>query len=812
MATPEEKESSAMNNSTSSVNLDSPGMATGSRTEQLYNQHARYLKKMEQRQKDLVATSCTFSPQVNRRRLKGSSSEKVSRKARLKNLYEDAAKREKALETKREKSKVDPQCTFTPKTNKYRRRSKGLSAEKDQKLNASGKGRLMQLYEDAHQREKNLEGKRKKYAALPFSPKINKFQSWKGRESNVVNRLYNPEKFRHDKEEREAERVRHELQACTFKPHLSTKTGKWADHPNGLVASNRLYHDAEVRREKHKKEVNDEIEKEKETCTFSPKINKAQNDSGTVESPMHAANRLFHDAEKMRARVKDLQKQFMHSYSFRPHINKRSLKLASKHTSEEEKQAMHAVDGTHKKFDGHQRYLDHLYSMGKLQQERRRLIKDYKLLTMLTKEEEAMEECTFHPKTNAHKLGLNTTELRNKREADAMEREKTRLLKRDGDASASVILDAQKLNRRGMKLGTATASDITPLSTAQNSVIDENAEDEAEGEIQMAVLLPSSPKNEKKQASNAMTVENSDKKKIDTGDTGEEEDSLMDKDSPSTSKRGVVSAVSFFTGLFSSKRGESGAGENGPDENGTASEDKPNAPEAPIPGEDASDVKLDNEKKQTSNEDPKTHDKTWSNAEIRTQAKKAWDARDENDSHEETNETEQDVNEDDEEGGVGTDQENEEERQRKMSVKDHIASWEKKTSASSQTLAEEHSNVKTAAIENDGVEDDEEEEEEDEGDTNDVANEGVEDEDENQEKEEEEEDGEASDDDGEVTNTTPKHRSDETISVSALSFDSFMQNLGQQDSNKEAGEEQGEGGHEEVEQESQEEEKKMVFG
>ena len=333
--------------------------------QRLYDDAARRRKRLESERAELSKREgCTFKPSLKARTGKtaaGKSATSISG-SRFEKLFRDGAAKKKKLDN--EKKRVDPECSFKPKTNNRRRKNNSNA----QKKASPGE----RLYESAVRKAKeHQELRNASPEGCTFHPKTN--------EGVITSPGRSPTRLCPSRAEQaakrhnnEAQKVANELLECTFQPQKKNKDPK--------KTAARLFRFAERAKRKLDEKREREIVKELEECTFQPRINEAskawekQRDSSSEDF----AVRLFRDSEAKGRRLEELKLAYMEA-------------------------EMHVPNGRDTKYNPHR--LDELHHMGTekvamvLKQEKDPN-RQHSLVAL--KEIEDLRECTFQPNAYRH--------------------------------------------------------------------------------------------------------------------------------------------------------------------------------------------------------------------------------------------------------------------------------------------------------------------------------------------------------------------------------------------------------------------------
>ena len=337
-------------------------VASSPHLERLYSSHRLTQEKMKKKREQSADPECTFSPKLNKpRRRKSSTGNKPPPKSgsRFDRLYKNHALTKAKIARKREEVH-DEHCTFKPKTNKRRPK------KQEKKLSQTKGSRHDLLYKTAKVYEQRKQEARQSLGLeeCTFSPQINS--------RTPVERapLYDYEDIIVAQSIREQQKVELELEGCTFSPEINERSRS----PIGsldLDVGERLYANAVEREQRRLKAETDAKIREEEACSFKPVVNTMdrQSSDDTFE-------RLYQHAEEQRI-AREIREQNV-EHTFQPEINERSRELA-RHSDD---RSLH----------------EYLYKEGLAKTLQRQSLGDYKTTLRHRIEDEEMAHCTFDPK------------------------------------------------------------------------------------------------------------------------------------------------------------------------------------------------------------------------------------------------------------------------------------------------------------------------------------------------------------------------------------------------------------------------------
>jgi hypothetical protein len=326
---------------------------------------------MKKKREANLHPECTFSPKLNkpRRKKESNNGDSKSKSSRFDRLYQSHRLTQDKLLKKRI-ARHDEECTFTPKTNTSRRRNKKKPTT-DPALTKNGtQSRHDLLYHQARNSQLKKEVARQSLGEeCTFTPKLNTRALKEERHA-----LYDYEAIIVAKNERASRKVESELEGCTFSPDINSRSksgNAQSTSPDGDDVATRLYRNAQERKERLLKMEHDQKVKEELLCSFKPVVNKNK-----IQSANDTFERLYANAQEQRY-AKEIREQTV-EYSFKPEINDRSRELA-RHSDD---RSLH----------------DYLYKEGLAKTLQRQSLGDYKTTLRHRREDEEMEHCTFQPK------------------------------------------------------------------------------------------------------------------------------------------------------------------------------------------------------------------------------------------------------------------------------------------------------------------------------------------------------------------------------------------------------------------------------
>lgn len=323
--------------------------------ERMYNTAKLQQKKIEamrlEKEKEL-----TFTPELVSSRNKREAT--VSDGQRFETLYQDSVHRRQKIEQEREKSKLNKECTFTPRTTALPKSLKKKLAKRPPSPLRAG-DRLFANAKEIEEKKKALREQLEQSENLTFKPEITE-KAKRAASGDALARAHSLHAAHKDRDKKiEQKRGEIELKGCTFKPKINRQQAAGtASSPKPATVQDRLIQYAskvEQKREQRRKELEAE---EKQECTFAPKIaalappseGSASCADSEVQPPSgEIHDRLYREAQVREHRKAQLAQQHDQSrgITFEPNAGKEAkrkvdpsvferLSLASKKTAQEQ--------------------------------------------------------------------------------------------------------------------------------------------------------------------------------------------------------------------------------------------------------------------------------------------------------------------------------------------------------------------------------------------------------------------------------------------------------------------------------------------
>ncbi|OQR87693.1 hypothetical protein ACHHYP_08186 [Achlya hypogyna] len=346
---------------------------------------------------------CTFKPKIikaptspHSRTSSGppSVTSTSSEKNRFSMLHEQA--RELAQKKEAKKQSAQAEYSFKPQiSKKSRRMSLKLRMKKSRDAAKASEGspatstlgsprsadsknipcRFDELYAQhielaARRKEKQLELERKTAEVCTFQPKIKKL---KGKSPTKSRPLYDAERERQKRLEKESKKVALEMAECTFRPAVQRTKSTSADPTKEEKSFFDRMQESERKKEDRLEQLRREQEERKlKEATFRPKIIETKASKAATEEKKPFHERLFDKEYLLQQQAERERKKLeQDQYSFKPSIDTSLISIPERHGS----------------------IFERLHDEGMKKQE---------LLSLAEQEriKRELEECTFHPQVS----------------------------------------------------------------------------------------------------------------------------------------------------------------------------------------------------------------------------------------------------------------------------------------------------------------------------------------------------------------------------------------------------------------------------